>query len=112
MYTNTSRNMSDQSGIIKQLATGAPLLFHAEDDHNNQSIVEGGFLSGRNPFVFVPFAPLPTFIVQLVVIVCMSRFVKFFLSPIKQPGMQANKYRLFMHICSNHAMTHYFTLQL
>lgn len=80
--------------------------------HGNHTITEGGFLSGRNPFVFVASAPLPTFIVQLVVIVSMSRFVKLFLSPIKQPGTYANHIFIslnteFLHSERNYLVTKY-----
>lgn len=54
-------------------------------NHHNRTILEGGFLTGRNPFVFMPAMPMPTFIIQLLVIVCMSRLVKLVLSPFKQP---------------------------
>ena len=47
--------------------------------------VEGGILTGRNPFEFHSAVPLPTFIIQLLIIICMSRLIKLILSPIKQP---------------------------
>lgn len=51
--------------------------------------VEGGFLNGRNPFVFTTDAPITTFILQLVIIICMCRLIKFILSPLKQPAVIA-----------------------
>lgn len=59
---------------------------HVPAVNETHQMTEGGFLTGRNPFVFIPAAPLPTFIIQLLVIVGMSRLVKLVLSPIKQPG--------------------------
>jgi hypothetical protein len=52
----------------------------------NRTVLEGGFLSGRNPLHFNASFPLPTFIIQLLIIVGMSRLVKLVLSPIRQPG--------------------------
>lgn len=61
------------------------ILTNVSTQHPQGGSHEGGFLSGRNPFEFVQSSPLPTFIVQLVVIICISRLVKLVLSPIKQP---------------------------
>jgi Kef-type K+ transport system membrane component KefB len=64
---------------------------HNVSHGHNESMktLEGGFLSGRSPFLFNPSFPLPTFIIQLLVIICMSRLVKLVLSPIKQPSVIA-----------------------
>lgn len=66
--------MSNHTELIQHLATTvAPLLLHnftsephpGAPQHGNHTITEGGFLSGRNPFIFIATAPLPTFIVQV-----------------------------------------------
>lgn len=85
--------------LFSSNASGEP--FGGGENHTtpNHTILEGGFLSGRNPFAFIPSMPLPTFIIQLVVIVCMSRIVKLVLSPFKQP-------------CKFHSYKHDFTYNL
>lgn len=77
MHLNLTAPISGEGGGGNHSAGGG-----GESGHQ---MVEGGFLTGRNPFVFIPAVPLPTFIIQLLIIVIMSRVVKFLLSPLKQP---------------------------
>lgn len=89
--------MSNLTLLEHLVSTIAPSLEHNNSSgvsehghghtHGNHTLTaEGGFLSGRNPFIFVASTPLPTFIIQLLLIVCMSRLIKLFLTPLKQPG--------------------------
>ncbi|KAI9294849.1 hypothetical protein K502DRAFT_276560, partial [Neoconidiobolus thromboides FSU 785] len=48
-----------------------------------------GILAGSNPFVFTTANPLPTFIIQMLIIILMCRLIKFILSPLKQPSVIA-----------------------
>jgi hypothetical protein len=74
----------EPAGNATILLLAAQNASHAIEEH--KTILEGGFLSGRNPLHFNASFPLPTFIIQLLIIVGMSRLVKLVLSPIRQPG--------------------------